>query len=249
MPSASARDLICPEAGNCGPDELPTVPNDPGQFARGLRKLDQQVAGSLHDLRNMLAVAFSGTNLLRSSMEPSRRIDIIDAVQQALQCIEQLTGKLAGLSRYGLGHRQRVDVGAVLARQANLYLCDLPEKIWLRIETNSNLPLVRLDQSMFEAALYNLVLNARDAMPAGGCLTIRAKKLSRQIRLMIADTGTGMDPDTLRRVGTPFFTRKPGSGTGLGLAQVRRFAQETGGGLAVRSRIGRGTVFILDLPT
>ena len=248
MPSAQACDLIGIEAGHHEPDGLPSVPNGRGQFAKGLRQLDQQVAGSLHDLRNMLAVAFSGTNILRLPMEPPRRIDIIDAVQEALQCIERLTAKLAGLPGAGMAQRRWVDLSAVLARQAILYRCNLPGRIWLRIETSSKLPQVWLDQAMLEAALCNLVLNARDAMPEGGYLTIRAKKLSQRVRLLVADTGTGMDPDTLRRAGTAFFTRKPGSGMGLGLAQVRQFSTETGGGLAVRSRIGCGTVFVLDLP-
>lgn len=214
----------------------------------GASRSEVTAAGVMHDLRNMLAVANSGARLLRAPMDASRRDGIVSAVQQALLCAERLT---AALTRPGSApgpNRRWIDVGALLARQSALYAGSLPDNILLRVATHSSLPMVWFDQAALEAALLNLVLNARDAMPGGGVLTIRTKKLADRIRLMVADTGMGMDGETLSRIGTPFFTLKADRGTGLGLAQVRRFARDVDGRLWVRSRPGRGTVFLLDLP-
>lgn len=109
-------------------------------------------------------------------------------------------------------------------------------------------PLVRSDRTGLHDAVLNLVLNAADAMPKGGQLTIRAQRLDHQVAMEVTDSGVGMDTDTVARVFEPFFTTKVDIGTGLGLTTVHRSVQRWGGEVTVSSRLGQGTTFRLLLP-
>jgi CheY-like chemotaxis protein len=135
--------------------------------------------------------------------------------------------------------------------------------ITLRIEGGSGLPSVAADRSKLETALVNLATNAREAMPVGGTLTLTAAadkvtaanvhpaglKPGRYICLSVTDTGTGMDRKTLEHATEPFFTTKEqDTGTGLGLSMAKGFAEQSGGGLTIRSEPGRGTTVTLWLP-
>jgi signal transduction histidine kinase len=135
----------------------------------------------------------------------------------------------------------------------------------VRVEAEPDLPPVLADRGELETVLVNLAANARDAMPGGGTLTLAAAAVTvsegvaaphpaglrpgRYVRLSAADTGAGMDAETLARAAEPFFTTKPeGEGTGLGLAMAREFAERAGGGFAVASEPGLGTTVTLWLP-
>jgi signal transduction histidine kinase len=203
-------------------------------------------AARLHDLRNLLALVASGANLLRAPLEADRRGVLVDSIQQALAGLEQLaTAALPGEHTAG---RQEIDLGAFLARAAPLYRCRLPANILLKVEVRPAGARMLTDPARLSAALLNLVLNARDAMPRGGQLVIRVRPIGKAVRLILADTGTGMDSTTLQRAFLPYFTTKRGTGSGQGLPQVRRFVEDLGGCLRVRSRAGRGTMFVLDFP-
>jgi two-component system, cell cycle sensor histidine kinase and response regulator CckA len=123
------------------------------------------------------------------------------------------------------------------------------------------LGVVRVDQGQLEQAIVNLAVNARDAMPEGGTLTLETREVElssgvmpplapgRYVQLSVADTGIGMDPDTQQRVFEPYFTTKaPGQGTGLGLSTVFGFVTQSGGHISVTSTPGAGSVFVLYLP-
>jgi CheY-like chemotaxis protein len=134
--------------------------------------------------------------------------------------------------------------------------------IAVSLEVSPNSPSLLADRAQLETVLVNLASNARDAMPAGGHLTLCARsetisgdhhparlRPGAYLRLEVRDNGTGMDPATLARASEPFFTTKPeGKGTGLGLAMARGFAEQSGGGLAIESVLGVGTAVILWLP-
>jgi signal transduction histidine kinase len=204
-------------------------------------------AGPLHDLRNLLAVVASGANLLRSPVEDDRLLNgIVDSIQQALGSVERLATDLL-LDRPD-GQPRALELTSVLSRWAPLYRSRLPANVLLRFEVRPAFAKVRVDPAALDAALLNLVLNSGEAMPSGGTLAIRLKRIGADVRLTVADTGIGMDKDTLRRAFLPFFTTKRRTGTGQGLPQVRRFAENSGGRLRARSRPGRGTLFTLDLP-
>lgn len=138
-----------------------------------------------------------------------------------------------------------VDFFGPTARQANIDIdCYLP----------ADLPPVSLDRDLFKQALLNLLLNAKQAMPQGGELTIQAAVERAgadgppaRLCLMLIDTGKGMSPDVLSRIFRPFFSTKPG-GTGLGLATTRRIIQAHGGTIDAQSEVGRGTKFTIGLP-
>ena len=131
------------------------------------------------------------------------------------------------------------------------FICDIEDKIWP----------VEVDLGELELALVNIAVNARDAMPDGGTITLSARNVVLKpgsaagalegefVALAIIDTGIGMPPDVLQRVFEPFFTTKPvGKGTGLGLSQVHGFANQSGGAVTLSSEPGRGTVVTIYLP-
>src|SRR5882762_4067260 len=140
----------------------------------------------------------------------------------------------------------------------------LPENIKLHIESDNDLARVKVDQGQLEQALLNLALNARDAMPDGGTLTLQAKSMQfheaqnwrhssvqpgSYVMLAVTDTGTGMDAATQARIFEPFFTTKgPGKGTGLGLPMVYGVIKQSGGAISVYSELGQGTTFKIFLP-
>jgi signal transduction histidine kinase len=150
-----------------------------------------------------------------------------------------------------------VDVGRLLERLEAPLASLLSTRIRLDLDIAENLPKACIDQQLIERALLNLVLNARDAMPAGGRVTIavaqdhhstgRVRGGNPMIRLTISDSGSGMDETTLKMAGEPHFSTKT-NGTGLGLATVRQLMERQGGGLSIASAPHRGTTIDLWLP-
>jgi signal transduction histidine kinase len=120
-------------------------------------------------------------------------------------------------------------------------------RIEIKCYLPGDLPAVMLDEDLFKQALLNLFLNAQQAMPEGGELTIQAKHIDGAIELCLIDTGNGMTSEVLRKVFRPFFSTKPG-GSGLGLPTTRRIIEAHGGSITVESEIGRGTRFMVRLP-
>ncbi|TNC48589.1 response regulator [Rubellimicrobium rubrum] len=154
-----------------------------------------------------------------------------------------------------------VDVGALVDDMSKLIGSTLGPAIEVRVEPAADLPPAKADPNQLEMALLNLAVNARDAMPEGGILTVAAARASvrnrdglglkqgHYVRLSVSDTGTGMNEATLARAVEPFFSTKGiGRGTGLGLSMVHGLAAQLGGGLLIRSALGRGTTVELWLP-
>jgi len=133
---------------------------------------------------------------------------------------------------------EMVDFFAPTARQANIDI-----KAYL----SADLPLVALDRDLFKQALLNLLLNAEQAMPNGGELTIQAMKENDHVTLSLIDTGKGMTPEVLAKVFKPFFSTKPG-GSGLGLPTTKKIIAAHGGTIDAQSEVGRGTKFTIRLP-
>ena len=150
-----------------------------------------------------------------------------------------------------------VDVGRFLKRLEVPLASLLSTRVRLDLEIADDLPNAFIDQQLIDRALLNLVLNARDAMPDGGCVTIaaaqgycstgRARQANPMIRLTVSDSGSGMDEATLRMAGEPHFSTRT-NGTGLGLATVRQLMERQGGGLSIASTPRRGTSIDLWLP-
>ncbi|MBU1376176.1 MAG: ATP-binding protein [Alphaproteobacteria bacterium] len=242
--------------------EIPKDPFRAGRDTLRLEALGLMTAGIVHDLGNMIQVLSSAMSILNRHPGVRAAEGLEPVVASAVQSLERATaliGMIAGFGRAGDCETEELDVGLCLAGLERLLGWITAGSIRFDLRVSPFCPRVACSRRQFENALLNLVLNARDAMPGGGVLTIDAMACGAAASgaagqagdaiISVTDTGEGMDAYTLSRAFEPFFTTKPGGrGTGLGLAMVRRFAQEAGGGVAARSRPGVGTTVSLTLP-
>ena len=235
---------------------------------RQVQKMDsvgQLAAGVAHDFNNILTIIQGHAGLLKSApdldprlMESARQIAI------AAERAANLTRQLLMFSRKQIMQPQLLNLNEVINDLAKILRASVGEQVELKRHTSDDLPPIHADSGMMEQILVNLAVNARDAMPRGGGLTISTKfepidaaYASRQpearegnfICLTVADTGHGMDNGTLSRIFEPFFTTKEiGKGTGLGLATVYGIVKQHQGWIEVESQIGHGTTFKVFIP-
>ena len=230
-----------------------------------LESLGLLAGGVAHDFNNLLAVILNCAAFVAEATTDD------EAVQADVQEIRKAARQAAQLTRQLLifGRRERVqlealDLGAVVADVQTLLARSIGEHVKLVVHTVASLPPVRGDRSQIEAVLVNLAVNARDAMPDGGTLTIESGvtlldgdqaglfpplPAGSYVTLSVTDTGVGMSPDVVMRIFEPFFTTKPqGHGTGLGLATVHGIVAGAGGGLSVQSELGAGTTIRAFFP-
>ncbi|KPW94408.1 MULTISPECIES: hybrid sensor histidine kinase/response regulator [Pseudomonas syringae group] len=224
-----------------------------------MEAVGQLTGGIAHDFNNMLTGVIGSLDLIKLRMA-SGRLDgverFMDAALTSAQRAASLTHRLLAFSR-----RQSLDAGAVSVNQLVLSLADLlqrtvTEAITIQYELSQDEPWVFADANQLENAILNLVINARDAMPSGGKLTISTcmdaemqVSATQQVCVHVRDTGCGIAKNILNKVTEPFFTTKPiGQGTGLGLSMVYGFANQSNGSLSVESTIGVGTTVSICLP-
>lgn len=233
---------------------------DAARQAEKLAAIGQLTGGVAHDFGNLLQVVISGAELLRTpSLREARKTQILDGINQAAWNARELTGRLLAFARQQPLRPEMIDIGTRLAGLAGLLRQTLGAGIWVETALAPNLWAVHADPSQFDVAILNLAVNARDAMPKGGTLTIQARNVTLEatperaagdyLCIAVKDTGEGMAPHVLSRVLEPFFTTKePGQGTGLGLPQAHGFAKQSGGDLQIESELGRGTTVFFHLP-
>jgi signal transduction histidine kinase len=209
--------------------------------AQRLEAVGQLTGGIAHDFNNLLTIIAGNLDLAerRSDLNSIKRL--LKSIRYASDRAANLTRQLLAFSRRYMLNPRAVDLNAVVERTRVLIEHCVPENIQLQFDLSTDVYPVRVDVSEFEAAVLNLVVNARDAMPGGGTLKFRTREVvfsaddastnspqgkpGRYIELRIEDTGCGMSPEILARVYEPFFTTKGvGKGTGLGLSQVYGFA-------------------------
>ncbi len=229
--------------------------------AQKLQAVGQLAGGIAHDFNNLLTAIVGALDLLRSRM-PAGQDALVRLVDNALQAAERgskLTGQLLAFSR-----RQRLlptptDLNLAVVALSNLLGSTLGRSIRIQTDLVQDLWPAMVDSGQVEAAIINLAINARDAMPEGGVLTISTRNVTQDIggplpageyvAVRVSDTGTGMTPEVAARVFEPFFTTKgPGRGSGLGLSQVHGLAVQSGGDVRIESRVGEGTTVTLLLP-
>jgi len=227
---------------------------------RKLEAVGQLTGGIAHDFNNLLAAITSSVELARKRVEDPRAIRFLDAALAGAHRGANLTARLLAYARRQDLNLRPVAVGAVCEGIVEMFSRTLGPDISLALAVPDDLPLVRTDSNQLELALLNLAVNARDAMEGRGRLTITAERrrlvhdengmaAGHYVALTVADTGAGMDAETLRRAAEPFFTTKGvGKGTGLGLSMVQGIAQQSGGGLAIESEPGAGTRVTILLP-
>jgi PAS domain S-box-containing protein len=230
--------------------------------AQKMEALGQLTGGVAHDFNNLLMVVSGQAQLLRQRLaDDPRALKALDAIELSTRRGEDLTRHLLSFAK-----RQRLQPAPVSLHARGpglkeLLAASLPSNNQVVVDFPASLWAVQADQSELELALLNLTVNARDAMPNGGVLTITGENLVLEggpaeddlkgdfVAIRVSDTGTGIAPDILPRIFDPFFTTKEVSkGTGLGLSQVYGFAQQSGGRLTAHSELGRGATFTMVLP-
>jgi len=232
------------------------------QRAQKLEAVGQLTGGVAHDFNNLLTVVIGALDLMqRHPADEARRDRMIEAALGAARRGERLTQQLLAFSRRQALKPEPVQVDALLKDSEALLRRAVGEAVSLVIAPSAAEAVVSLDPSQFEAAIMNLVVNARDATPAGGMIRIETLPVrldARQVEgleagdylcVAVHDTGAGMDATTIGRAFEPFFTTKPpGRGTGLGLSQVYGFTRQSGGAATVDSAPGKGASVCLYLP-
>ena len=211
-------------------------------------------AGVAHDFNNLLTVinGYSELMLTESSLDPAAR-ETVEQIKRAGEQAAGMTRQLLAFSRKQLLQPRVLDLNRVVQENAKILARVLGEDVELVAALDSSLGRVKADPGQMEQVLMNLAVNARDAMPQGGRLTLETRNAELEtvpcVLLAIGDTGCGMDAATLSRVFEPFFTTKePGRGTGLGLSIIYGIVQQAGGSVRVSSEVGKGTTFRIYLP-
>lgn len=215
-----------------------------------------RLAGGLaHDFNNMLTVI---ATTLECALAQSDQPHVCETINRALNAARtggDLNRQLLSLAVTSEQAPQRVALNGHLPKLASLLRHSLDRSIVIETDTGEGLPFVELVVSEFDSAILNLCLNAQDAMPNGGILSISARRLppgiddgsEREIEVAVQDSGTGIPPHKIAKIRDPFYSTKP-NGTGLGLYMVKRFAESSGGRLDITSQVGRGTRVSIFLP-
>ena len=224
------------------------------RHSQKLEAVGQLAGGVAHDFNNMLAGILGSAELLAGAFpEEDPRAKLVRVIANASQRAADLTGKLLSFSRKGKLISTPFSLHRTLQETLALLQRSIDRSIELRQELGPGDPMVVGDPSQIENALLNLCINARDAMPDGGVLTVRSEIVDRAgspfVNVFVTDTGTGIPWEIRQRIFEPFFTTKPqGKGTGLGLAAAYGIVQAHHGTLEVESEPGRGTTFLIQLP-
>ena len=227
-----------------------------------LEAVGQLTGGVAHDFNNLLTVIIGALDLIqRHPADASRRERMIEAAQGAARRGERLTQQLLAFARRQALKPEPVRIDAVLTDAEPLLRRAVGEAVSFTLNPGAADAVAMIDVSQFEAAIMNLVVNARDAVSQGGAIRVETQACAltegevaetpagTYVRLDVHDTGVGMNAETLARVFDPFFTTKDvGKGTGLGLSQVYGFARQSGGGVAIESLPGKGATVRLYLP-
>ena len=236
--------------------------------AQKLEAVGQLTGGIAHDFNNLLAVVMGNLELVRKrAPDEPRLLTLIDNTMQAAQRGAALTQRMLAFARRQDLRPEPVAVPDLVLGMAELLRRSIGPSVRIETRFPLGLPLARVDANQLELALLNLAVNARDAMPDGGCITIAAREEiiperegegqgepggltpGRYFCLAVSDTGAGMDEETLAHAAEPFFTTKGvGKGTGLGLAMVHGLAAQSGGRLLLASAPGKGTTATILLP-
>jgi PAS domain S-box-containing protein len=231
--------------------------------ARKMEALGQLTGGVAHDFNNLLMVVLGNLALLRKRVPPDPRLTrLLDGAQQGAERGAALTARMLAFARRQELRPAPTDLATLVRGMATLLERSAGPAVRVTLDLPEGLPPALVDANQLELALLNLVVNARDAMPGGGEIRLRIEAAAAPapdapdgitagdyLRIVLDDTGAGMDAATLARATEPFFTTKGvGKGSGLGLSMVHGLARQSGGGLGLASRPGAGTSVALWLP-
>jgi len=233
--------------------------------AQKMEAIGQLTGGIAHDFNNILSAILANSHFLLEAFDSDdKRRDDAEEVRVAAERGAALTRQLLAFSRRQLLQPAVVDLNVTVASLQKMLCRLIGEDITLTVAPGVSLGTVRVDVGQLEQVVMNLVVNARDAMPQGGQIRIETANVDledglslgradlppgRYVMLSVHDTGSGMDPETQRRLFEPFFTTKAlGKGTGLGLSTCYGIVKQSGGHITVQSELGHGSVFKIFLP-
>ncbi|MBO9725076.1 MAG: PAS domain-containing protein [Novosphingobium sp.] len=220
-----------------------------------MEAIGQLTGGVAHDFNNLLTVISGATEMLRKpDLSEEKRVKYLDGLTDTVKRAATLTGHLLAFSRRRVLQPEVLDLNIQLDALCEVLSRSISSNIEIVVEPSNLIARVEVDPTELETAILNAAVNARDAMPEGGTLTISIRDYSLgkddAVAIEITDTGTGMTPETIERVFEPFYTTKPvGQGTGLGLSQIHGFAAQAGGAAEILSKVGVGTTVRLILPS
>jgi PAS domain S-box-containing protein len=262
MVYCSGRDITEEKAAEA---ELATA-QDALRQSQKMEAIGQLTGGIAHDFNNLLAGISGSLELLERRLAEGRYNGLeryIVAAQSSSRRAAALTQRLLAFSRRQTLDPKPVDANRLIAGMEDLIRRSVGPAITVEVVGAGGLWITKADPAQLESALLNLCINARDAMPAGGRITIETankwfdERAAREreippgqyISLCVTDTGTGMTPDVIVHAFDPFFTTKPlGQGTGLGLSMIHGFVRQSGGQVRIYSELGKGTTMCLYLP-
>ncbi|MBI5318279.1 PAS domain-containing sensor histidine kinase [Bradyrhizobium sp.] len=223
-----------------------------------LDALGQLTGGVAHDFNNLLMIISGSLHTLKKGTgDDARKLRAVAAIETATRRGAALTSQLLTFARRQSVNPQTIDLGERINAIREVLDTGVGRSVALQFEIPGTVLPVTVDVAEFETALVNLVINARDAMPGGGTITVSAHAHPGNgetdgkdyVAVTVKDSGVGIAPDVLDKIFDPFFTTKPvGKGTGLGLSQVHGFAHQAGGTVKVASEIGKGTAITILLP-
>ena len=233
--------------------------------AQKMESIGQLAGGVAHDFNNLLTTVGAFVELAQEELPPKALVrEYLDGVLAATSRGASLTQQLLAFARKKIVQPEEANLNAILGRMAQMIGRLVGEHIELALELSPQLGSVKVDVGSMEQVIVNLIVNARDAMPNGGKLTLKTQDIVLDAReagshpdlapgtyvaLVVTDTGTGMSAEMLARLFEPFFTTKaPGAGTGLGLAMCHGIVTQAGGTISVHSELGAGSRFCVYLP-
>nr|WP_245505848.1 PAS domain-containing sensor histidine kinase [Rhizobium sullae] len=229
--------------------------------AQKMEAIGQLTGGIAHDFNNLLMAVLGSLEILKKRMpEQPELMRLVENAIQGAQRGAALTQRMLAFSRRQELAVKTIDIAMLMDGMADMLQRLLGPLTMLETEVPRDLPAIATDPNQLETAILNLIVNARDAMPGGGKITVRAEERAMgdgngtvapgtYLCISVIDRGEGMDKKTLEQATTPFFTTKGfGKGTGLGLPMVQGLAAQSGGKLVLKSRIGEGTVAELWFP-
>ena len=216
--------------------------------------LAETTGGFIHDMKNHLGTVLLNLQLLGEDFEEAqsqrerRAAERIKLMIGECQRLVDLSNDFLRYARVEELHREPTDLNEFLARMIDFVSPTARQRnITINCYPCHDLPTVSLDREMFEKVLLNLLLNAEDAMPDGGTITVQARVEQSEVMIDVIDTGCGIAPELLEKIFKPFFTTKP-DGNGLGLVTARKIIVSHGGTMDVQSEPGRGTKVSVRLP-
>lgn len=229
-------------------------PNTEAELSARYQELAELAGRLIHEIKNHLSTLSLNLQLLSEELQnpetprERRALQRITRLQQECQRLADLSSEFLRFARVGQVQFRSEDLASILRELVEFVSPSLRQKgIEVQTFLPADLPLLWLDRDLFQQALLNLILNAEQAMPQGGLITIQAQRRDSGVQLSVIDTGEGMASDVLAQIFRPFFSTRP-NGSGLGLPTTKRIVEAHGGQIYVQSEPGRGTRVDIVLP-